>query len=140
MEIVYEFKDRQPNKRLIYKTVNGIDLPMDIYLPDNGLTENTRCIVTIHGGGWNEGITDNSIWDGGRMRYNARYFADKGYIAIAFSYRSLKLNDNITVFDILEDCYDAMEYIRGLFYVNYKTLTVIGDSVGGHIALSLIHI
>ncbi len=132
---MFAFRNIEPNERRIYKEIDGLSLPMDIYLPKCGIEKAKGCVVSIHGGGWNKAIMDNSTWDGGDMRFNARYYADKGYIAIAFSYRSLKAKDGLTVFDLMEDCQDAMRYIQSnLPYVDYSKIVLIGDSAGGHLA------
>lgn len=135
---MYEFKNRQPNNRVIYKTVNGINLPMDIYLPDTDIDENTGCVVFIHGGGWNDAIKDNSKWNGGGLQSQARYFAEKGFITIAFSYRSLQAYEGVSLNDLVEDCTDAMKYIKlNLGYVNYDNIIVMGESAGGHLCAML---
>ncbi len=136
---MFQFKTREATQRLIYKTVNGLELPMDIYLPETPIDADTPCIVTIHGGGWSRGgILNSSEWDGGMMKYHTRYFAENGYIGIAVTYRALSENNGLTVYDLIEDCTDAMQYIKNsLSYVNYKKIIVMGESAGGHLAAML---
>lgn len=134
----FEFKNREPNKKLIYKTINGINLPMHIFMPDEEIDEDTSCVLFIHGGGWNSAIRDNSLWNGGALKSQAGYFAQKGYIAITISYRSLKAYEDVSLYDLLEDCKDALKYIRkNLKYINYKKIIVVGESAGGHLATML---
>ena len=57
-----------------YVTANGVNLPIQVFLPDGDI-HNRRTVLCIHGGGWNScAITDNSPWDGGWMGNNAKYF------------------------------------------------------------------
>ena len=132
------FKDRKPDYNLIYKTVNGINLPIQVFLPDGDL-HNRRTVLCIHGGGWNScAISDNSPWDGGWMGNNAKYFAEKGFIGIAISYRCLTLSDELNVGDLLDDCKDAIRYIREHFdFVNFDDIIYAGDSAGGYLVTML---
>ncbi len=135
---MYEFKTRLPNQRIIYKTVNGLNLPMDIYLPDDDSRENSKCILFIHGGGWKAGVKDNSEWNGGMLKSQAGFFAEKGYVSITISYRSLQAYEGVALFDLLEDCFDAMKYIKAnLDYVDYDKMIVFGESAGGHLSTML---
>ena len=130
------FKEKLPDVKCVYKVVNGINLPMNIYLPSS-IEKAKGTIVAIHGGAWNTGVVDNCSWNGGRMAPTAKYYAQKGYISIAFSYRSVLLGDT-TIYDIISDCEDAMRYIiNNLEYVNINKTVVIGDSAGGHLATML---
>ena len=131
------FKDRKPDIRLIYKTATGVNLPIHVFFPDGDIHK-ARSVLCIHGGGWNEAIIDNSCWNSGWMGNNAKYFAQKGYIGIAISYRSLLLSENLNVGHLLEDCKDAIRYIRDHFdFVNFKDIVYVGDSAGGYLVTML---
>lgn len=132
------FKKRKPDYNLIYKTANGVNLPIQIFLPDGDIS-NARTVLCIHGGGWNScAITDNSPWDGGWMGNNAKYFAQKGFIGIVISYRCLTLSEDLNVGDLLEDCKDAIRYIRENFeFVNFNDIVYAGDSAGGYLVTML---
>lgn len=132
-----DFKGKSPDVSEIYKSIDGINLPVQVYFPKEACNNNTT-VVCIHGGGWIEGITDNSCWDGGWMANNAKYLAAHGFTAIVFSYRSLKLNPALTVPDLLEDCADAVKYIHKNFScVNWDKTAYLGDSAGGYFATML---
>ena len=118
---------------VIYKTVNNLELPMRIYMPEEKKA-NGRTVINIHGGGW-RGITKNEKWNGSYMKYQADYFSKLGFVGIEFSYRSIEL-ENTKIFDIIDDCIDAMKYIKKLKYGN-KEIIVCGDSAGGHLAIEL---
>ena len=132
------FKDRKPNYNVIYKTANDVNLPIQVFLPDGDIN-NRRTVLCIHGGGWNScAITDNSPWNGGWMGNNAKYFAEKGFIGIAISYRCLTLSDELNVGDLLDDCMDAIRYIRKHFdFVNFDDIVYAGDSAGGYLVTML---
>lgn len=106
-------------------------------MPDGDISK-AKTVISVHGGGWNDGIRNNSPWDGGWMRGNAKYLAQKGFIGIVISYRSLKVSDTLSVKDILEDCADAMRYIRKhLKFVNFDDVVYMGDSAGGYLVTML---
>jgi len=131
------FKNRRVDISLIYKNVDGLNLPIHIYLPDEDI-HNAQPILLIHGGGWTDAIQDNTEWNGGGLANNARFFAEHGFIAITISYRSLLVSDELNVQDILEDCTDAIEFIKSHFdFVNFENIVYIGESAGGYIAAML---
>lgn len=132
-----EFKDKKADIELVYKTVNNLNLPMQIYLPDNDV-HNRQTILLIHGGGWNDAIKDNTLWNGGWMANNAKYFTQKGFVGITISYRSLTVSDQLNVGDLLTDCVDAIKYIKThLTFINFDNIIYIGDSAGGYLATML---
>jgi len=131
------FKDKKPDIELIYKTVDGINLPLNVYFPSGDISK-AKTVVCIHGGGWRDAITDNTPWKGGWMGNNSKYFAENGFISIAFSYRSLRISDSMHVGNILEDCTDALRFIYGHFnFVDKDSVIYIGDSAGGYITTML---
>lgn len=131
------FKEKKADLELIYKTANGLPLPIQVFLP-KGNIHCAQTIVAIHGGGWNDAIIDEKPWNGGWMGNNARFLAEKGFIGIVFSYRSLKVSKDLNVADLLMDCADAIRYIREhLKFVNFKNIVYIGDSAGGYFATML---
>lgn len=131
-----------------YKSVNGINLPIHIFYPDNHkTTEKKPAVVCIHGGSWGA-ITDNSEWDGGTMYPQAKYYASRGIIGVAISYRNfvkpdLPRKDGCvypTLLDLYNDCNDAILYIKknaDRFGVDADKIAVMGDSAGGHLVACL---
>ena len=131
------FKSRKADIELIYKTVNNLYLPIQVFLPDNNV-HNAQAVLAIHGGGWNDAIKDNTPWNGGWMANNARYLAEKGFIGIVISYRSLTVSDTLNVGDLLNDCIDAVKYIKEhLKFVSFDNIVYMGDSAGGYLATML---
>ncbi len=130
--------DRAPDMAVFYKTVGELRLPMQIYLPE-GFDQGRRypLAVVIHGGAWHAVQTPLDMWDGGHMRGNAKYFARRGYVAVAFSYRDISLPDT-DIRDLVSDCADALAYIKEQYrFVDTDNCFLIGDSAGAHLALCL---
>lgn len=131
------FKNRKADISVIYKRINGLNLPMQLFLPDGNI-HRARTILCIHGGGWKDAIKDNGEWDGGRMASNARFFAEHGFIAITASYRSLELSETLNVSDLLEDCTDMVKYIRKhIHFIDFSNIVYMGDSAGGYFAVMM---
>lgn len=124
--------DIKPQLDTYYKTVNGVRLPVKMYIPR---AETNIAVLAIHGGSWNAVMTDSDNWDGGWMNFQAQYYADKGYVSAAVSYRSIEFCGSTTVFDLIEDCKDAVKFMRA--NADFKKLIIIGDSAGGHLAVEL---
>ena len=129
----------QPDINVVYKEIAGTELPLSIYLPDNfDRSKKFPAIIAIHGGAWHAITANSPKWDGGVMRHNAIYYARKGFVAITLSYRSIKFTDKTTVADLIDDCNDALGYIKNNFdFIDTQHLILMGDSAGGHLALSL---
>lgn len=119
-------------KEYIYKVINGVGLPMRVYLPEK---EADTAVLCIHGGAWRGAIKDNSPWDGSWMSKHAEYYAKNGKIGISISYRDLDLSEDTYTKEQIEDCRDAAKFIKELFAD--KKLYAIGDSAGAHLALCL---
>ena len=131
------FEKREPDFEYIYKVADGVGLPMRVYMPKTK-KESYKAVLCIHGGGWKGAVKDNSPWDGSWMSNHAQYYSDKGYVGISISYRDLDLSDAMSTKDQIEDCRDALIFIKEkLEFVEFETLSAIGDSAGGHLALCL---
>ena len=133
-------KSIKPDIDTYYKTVDEVRLPIKVYQSKvnvnnvNNVKTNTL-ILAIHGGGYYAVKEDKQNWDGGWMNYQAQYYADQGYNTAAISYRSINFNDKTQIFDLIEDCKDAIRYLRQKILFN--KLILIGDSAGAHLALEL---
>lgn len=130
-------KSIKPDVDTFYKTVDGVRLPIKIYhtkINYFNIKANTL-ILAIHGGGYNAVKEDKEDWDGGWMNYQAQYYVDQGYNTAAISYRSINFNDKTQIFDLIEDCKDAIRYLQEKML--FTKLILIGDSAGAHLALEL---
>lgn len=119
-----------------YKTTeNGVRLPIKMYIPEEGEGKNIA-VLAIHGGSWFAITKDSDTWDGSWMNYQAQYYFDKfGYTTAAISYRGINLTDETTVFDLVQDCKDAVSFMREK--ADFDKLVIMGDSSGGHLAVEL---
>lgn len=123
---------------VFYKEVDAIKLPLQVFLPKNFDENRTYpTVIAIHGGGWNSLKETPECWDGGWMANTVKYYQEKGYVGIVFSYRDFAICSD-GVGGILQDCRDAMAYIfQELSFVDAKNILLMGDSAGGHLALCL---
>ena len=120
-----------------YGIYDSICLPIDVYLPKVKNHNNRIAIVNIHGGGWTTGVTASSVWNGGDMVHQARYFSTLGYVGIVISYRSIK-NENTDIMDLICDCCKAVRYIKTNYdFIDGDKLVLMGDSAGAHLATCL---
>ena len=128
---------RTPDRKLVYKHADGLDLPMHLYYPSQ-VKESYPLILCIHGGGW-AAREDNSTWDGGWMASHAEWFSVRGAIGCAISYRSY-IPEKTSLRMLIEDCASALQYIlehsREL-QADPEQIAVMGDSAGGHLASCL---
>lgn len=127
---VKEIKSITPDIDSYYEIIDGIRIPVKIYPNDSDVM-----VLAIHGGGWRAIKNDSDSWGGGWMNFQAQYYASKGFNSAAISYRSIDLNDETNVFDLIDDCKRALKFIREK--CSFKKLIVMGDSAGGHLAIEL---
>ena len=129
---------KEPNEKIVYKQIDNLNLPMNVYYPTDGLKEKNPVVLCVHGGAWKTDVKENEVWDSSWMDMNAKYYAQMGFVGIAISYRSIDYTENTTVSDLIEDVFDAMRYIKtNLSYVDCEKIIVIGDSAGGHLVSCL---
>ena len=106
---------------------------MDIYLPANRNTENTKLLIVIHGGGWN----------GGDKSELAPYISElqkrlPDYAFANINYRLFNLNSGTNKFPTQEnDVKGAIEFLANKSgdYKISQTIALLGASAGGHLAL-----
>lgn len=117
-------------ERYEYKKVNGQTLSLIISYPE---AQNPKgCMIFIHGGGWERETLD-------RLKPHALYAAQNGAVGVSISYRLLDDAMETDVRDGLEDCIDALEFVRKKCERRYGKIyyTAVGDSAGGYYAACL---
>lgn len=114
---------------VVYKTVDGKNLVMDIYLPAKA-AEKAPVVLEIPGGGW-------MIHNRRRRDGYARLFAVMGAAVCVIEHR---LSPEIFFPENLKDVADALNFIvdnAEKYHFDANNVTVTGDSSGGHLAACL---
>lgn len=117
------------------------ELKAYVFLPTDEspkLSNNSRGVVVfIHGGGWNEG-------SGSDYKTFARMAADRGLVAVSVDYRLTDVKNNaLSLYPWPVQAQDVRCSLGWLstkastYGIDMNTVTVLGDSAGGHIALML---
>ena len=112
---------------LVYKTVNGTVLRLDLYCPEN-VSGPLPVIVWIHGGGWR---------NGGKRKCPAVALVPDGYAVASIDYRL----SSIAPFPAqIEDCKAAVRWLRAnaaTYHLDPDRIGAWGMSAGGHLAALL---
>lgn len=116
------------SKDIVYETVNGRDLPLDLYRPAN-MTKPLPLIIWIHGGGW-KGGSKNSI-------NRCAGMLERGYAIASVEYR---LSGEAIFPAAVEDCKAAVSFLRlnaEKFGLDPDRFGAWGSSAGGHLVAML---
>lgn len=114
-------------KDVVYKTVDGKNLCMDIYFPSHTVGEKSPVVMDIPGGGW-------MIHNRKRRDGYARCFAAMGAVVAVIDHR---LCPEVFFPKDLEDCVDAYNFLcdhEDEYKIDKNNITLTGDSSGGHLA------
>jgi len=115
-------------ERVVYKTVDTVELTIDVFKPENQ-DPSRAALVLIHGGGWNNGKPE-------AMFRHAQHFAKRGLVVFTPEYRVRKRN-NTTIIEAVEDALDAVAWVRAHakeYNFDPGKIIVGGGSAGGHLA------
>lgn len=122
---------------ITYKSVNGQELQLDVFVPSKklgeepwyNLTENpTPTLVYYHGGGWVEGDRFSRFLE-------VLPYLEKGWSVVNVDYRLLQ---EAPLLEGIHDCLDALNWVHDHAHQYNFDLTkvyVSGESAGGHLAL-----
>jgi acetyl esterase/lipase len=108
-----------------YKSVNGKDLKLDLYLPE-GVDHPVPLILLVHGGGWGAGSKKD--YGGAGLEY-----VKNGYAAAAVDYR---LSREAPFPAQIEDVKAAVRWLRahaGDYNLDAAHFGAMGHSAGGHL-------
>ena len=114
---------------VVYKQVG--EKPLHLYIfPPKG--EVKGCVINIHGGGWRAETPR-------RLFPHAAYFSENGGLGICVEYRLHDVTKGYDVRECLEDCVDALLFVRKYVRDTYGDvpITALGDSAGGYLAVCL---
>lgn len=101
---------------------------LDLYMPQTPKTD-SGLILFIHGGGW-------TSCDKTAHTKDCKYWSEKGYICGNMNYRYV--NQQLTVFDELDDVTPAMKKIKSICAErgwNLSRALLSGGSAGAHLSL-----
>ena len=110
------------HKDIIYATVNGKDLKLDLYLPSG--VSNPVLLVWVHGGAWRGGSKESA----------PKLFVENGFATASLDFRQsteAKFPTNI------HDIKAAIRFLRAkALQYGYRTnrVAIAGSSSGGHLA------
>ncbi len=113
---------------LVYATVDGHDLTLDLYRP--GSSGLRPAIVFVHGGGWSSG-------DKSALAEYALFFAERGYVGISVNYR---LAPEHPFPAAVEDTKAAVRWLKEnaeRYGVDPNRIGAMGSSAGGHLVAML---
>lgn len=113
-------------KDIPFKQVEGHELFLDIYLPED--VQNPPLIMWIHGGGW---AMLNRNWN------LVMPMLDRGYAIASVDYR---YSDEGAFPTQMYDLKDALHYLKthaGEYGYDASKVVVSGDSAGGHLAVMM---
>ena len=123
--------DIAPSRSVIYKTVNDIDLKLDVFEPAGFKAADRRpAIVFFFGGGWTGGSPK-------QFYQQAQVMAEQGMVAFSADYRVGSRNKT-TPFECVKDGKSAIRWVRehaAELGVDPDRIVVAGGSAGGHVAV-----
>ena len=111
-------------ENLVYASVEGRDLPLDLYLPKSD--KPTPLVLWVHGGGWQSG--SKASGGPGLLR-----LLERGYAVASVEYR---LSGEAIFPAAIEDCKAAVSFLRlnaAKFNLDPKRFGAWGASAGGHL-------
>jgi acetyl esterase/lipase len=113
---------------IVYAKVAGVELHMDIGLPEKASDKPLPVVVWIHGGGWKTGTYK---W------LRSAWLVKHGYAAVSIQYRFL---DEAKFPAQIYDCKAAIRFLRAnasKYGIDPNRIGVWGGSAGGHLAALL---
>lgn len=115
-----------------YKTVDGYDLDIHIFLPDSiDKTKRSPVMVYFSGGSWTKG---NPEW----AFYGCAGYAKKGWVGVSVEYRLADRHET-TPFEAVKDARSAIRWLRmnaDAYNIDTTRIVATGNSAGGHLVLT----
>jgi acetyl esterase/lipase len=127
-----DIEDIVPDKKIIYKQVDGADLELHVFFPPSHSTESrTPAVVSFFGGGWKNGKVT-------QFYRQSVYWACRGMVAICADYRVMTKH-NAEPYQCLEDAKSAIRWVRSNsreLGIDPERVAAAGGSAGGHLAVA----
>lgn len=126
------FREEQltPDEKILYKTIDDIELNLHIFKPDGHQDAVRRpAIVFFFGGGWVNGSPS-------QFYPHCHYLSTRGMVAIGAEYR-IKSKHDTTPFACVRDGKSAVRFIRAhaeALGIDPNRIAAGGGSAGGHVA------
>ena len=115
-----------------YKTVDGYNLDIHIFLPDSiDKTKKSPVMVYFSGGSWTKG---NPEW----AFYGCDSYAKKGWVGVSVEYRLADRHET-TPFEAVKDARSAIRWLRmnaDTYNIDTNRIVATGNSAGGHLVLT----
>lgn len=111
----------------VYKKVDGKEIKVDVYIPNNGDNRKYPAVLLVHGGGWLTGSKEN-------LRAMAKHLAMNGYVSMTASYR---LGTEAKFPAAVLDLKDAVKWMRENaddLQIDKDKIAVLGASAGAQLA------
>ena len=128
---------QQPEKtndfNIVYKTVNNIELKMDIYYPVNKKYEKSPLIVAFYGGGWISGDKTQIAYIFAPI---ITELLENGYTVAMPQYRYAEESSYFPA--QIDDCEEAIEYLKNYaekYNIDADSIGVMGYSAGAQLAM-----
>ena len=118
------------HRNLVYATVDGRDLRLDLYVPAAKPADPMPLVVWVHGGGWRGGSKEALGRPGPILEHG-------GYILASVEYR---LSGEAIFPAAIADCKAAVRWLRAnaaKYGIDPARLAVWGSSAGGHLVALL---
>ncbi|MDB4786342.1 alpha/beta hydrolase [Planctomycetaceae bacterium] len=131
--------DGERKLEVVYKSIGGRDLKLDLYYPTAKRSEKCPVIVFTHGGGWAAGNRYKAA--SGSFAIVFEQLIKEGFAVAPVTYRLAKKERNVAMRDCVIDCKDAVRYLAKnseALGIDPMRVCVMGDSAGGHIAQMLL--
>lgn len=120
-----------PSKSVVYKTIDGVDLKLDVYLPEGHQASDRRpAIVFFHGGSWSGGWKTY-------MSPHCHALAARGMVAMTAEYRVTGRPPKSTPAECVKDAKSAIRWVRTHaddLGIDPERIAAGGGSAGGHMA------
>lgn len=120
---------------VVYKTVDGVSLNMDIFYPDSDkMREKNPWMIHVHGGGWAGGSKYKILKP--PFLSTLHTLVDSGVVCVSIEYR--KATGSSNAYDAVVDAKDATRFLlknAAEFKLDQEKYGIWGGSAGGHLSL-----